>query len=125
MKAGYLAAICVQSMLTQIAMCAESVAPATMSAQEVAHLKQSNAEADAVSALSHGDQRLLAVYGITLELPGVDDDTGRLKEAHGVRVLNGTSDAYKNDNERRLNENARQYAATYNRVVLRKTDGKK
>jgi hypothetical protein len=84
----------------------------------VAQLKVSNAESDARGAVAHGDKRLLAVYGYTLMVPGVRGDASELRARYGLRILEGTSDAYKDASDREFNETARKYAATYNRVVI-------
>ena len=90
----------------------------SMKVEEVMHLKPENAEADARSAVARGDTRLLAVYGYTVQVPGVRADTGELKVKYGLRMLEGTTDSYKDDRDRQMNENVRRYASIYNRIVV-------
>jgi hypothetical protein len=85
---------------------------------EVAKLKVETAETDARSALSRGDRRLLAVYGYTVEVPGVDKPVATLRQKFGLRMLEGTSDAIKSPQDKIMNANARQYATKYNQIVI-------
>ncbi len=89
-----------------------------MKADDVRHLVVGQAESNAKSAIARGDRRLLAVYGLTLEVPGVSDDVRRLRTQYGLRILEGTSDAIKSAQDRQTNLNARKYATLYNRVVI-------
>jgi|KBSSwiStaDraftv2_1062776.scaffolds.fasta_scaffold418286_1 hypothetical protein len=89
-----------------------------MKAEDVRHLLVKQAENAAKSAISRGDRRLLAVYGLTLEVPGVRDDVIRLRSQYGLRILKGTSDVIKGPRDRQMNLNARKYAIQYNRVVI-------
>jgi hypothetical protein len=89
-----------------------------MKADEVAQLKIANAESAAKSAVAQGDRRLLAIRGYTIEIPGVRGETTALRAKYGIRMLEGTSDAYENQNSQQINENARKYASIYNRVVI-------
>lgn len=89
-----------------------------MKAEEVARLKVSTAELDAKNAVAHGDKRLLAVYGLTVEVPGVQGDVSELRAKYGLRILEGTSDAIKGPSDRVLNQTARNYAARYNQTVV-------
>jgi hypothetical protein len=91
---------------------------AVMKAEDVRHLLVGQAEKEAKSALARGDRRLLAVYGLTLEVPGVSDDVRRLRSQFGLRILEGTSDATTGAQDRQMNLNARKYAIQYNRVVI-------
>jgi hypothetical protein len=97
---------------------ADSIPTDSIKPEMVAQLKVTNAESDARSAVAHGDKRLLAVYGYTLMVPGVHDDASALRAKYGLRILNGTSDAYKDSSDREFNENARKYASIYNRIVV-------
>jgi hypothetical protein len=90
----------------------------SMKAEDVRHLVVGHAENDAKSAIARGDRRLLAVYGLTLEVPGVSDDVSKLRSKYGLRILEGTSDAIKDAQDRQTNLNARKYAKEYNRVVI-------
>jgi len=57
----------------------------TMKAEDVRHLVVGQAENDAKSAIARGDRRLLAVYGLTLEVPGVADDVRKLRTRYPRR----------------------------------------
>jgi hypothetical protein len=92
-----------------------------MAVNDVMKLRPENAEPDARSALARGDTRLLAVYGYTVEVPGVQADAEELRLKYGLRMLEGTSDSYKGDGAQRLNETARRYASAYNRIVISQT----
>ena len=118
-------AVCVLCLCSGPALGADHNQPETIGAQQVAQLKPSNAAADAKNALSRGDKRLLAVYGYALELPGIDGDLAKMRAIYGLRLLQGTSDAYKDEQERAFNESARLYAAAYNRVIIAGTTSAK
>jgi len=90
-------------------------------AEDVRLLKVEQAESDARSAVARGDRRLLAVYGLTLEVPGLNDDVSKLRSQYGLRILGGTSDALRGEQDRRTNSNARRYATRYNLVVASAT----
>jgi hypothetical protein len=83
----------------------------------VAKLRVTNAETDAKNAIAHGNNKLLAVNGYTLVVPGVDGDASALRAKYGLRILEGTSDAFKNSSDREFNEIARKYGSIYNRVI--------
>jgi hypothetical protein len=87
-------------------------------AEDVIRLQVEHAESDARSAIARGDRRLLAVYGYTTEVPGVNAGVTELRARYGLRMLEGTSDSYKGSKDKALNENARKYASLYNRVVI-------
>jgi hypothetical protein len=89
-----------------------------MKIEQVAKLNVDAAETDARAAIARGDVRLLAVYGITVEVPGVDTNVATLRQQYGLRMLEGTSDAIKGPQDLRLNENARKYAKKYNRIII-------
>jgi hypothetical protein len=86
--------------------------------EDVRLLKVEHAESDARDAVARGDHRSLAVYGLTLEVPGLSENTNKLRSQYGLRILGGTSDALRGEQDRRMNLNARQYAERYNRVVV-------
>lgn len=89
-----------------------------MKVEDVRQLLVERAENDAKTAIARGDRRLLAVYGITLEVPGVSDDVSKLRSQYGLKILAGTSDAINGEQDRRMNLNARRYARLYNRMVI-------
>ena len=90
----------------------------SMKIEQVAKLNVDTAETDARAAIAHGDVRLMAVYGFTIEVPGVDESVEKLRQLYGLRMLEGTGDAIKGPQDRLLNENARRYAAKYNQTVI-------
>jgi hypothetical protein len=90
---------------------------AVMDAADVRHLVVDNAEKDAKAALGKGDRHLLAVYGLTLEVPGTSEDVSRLRDHYGLKLLEGTSDGITEQN-RQLKLTARRYAAQYNRTII-------
>jgi hypothetical protein len=85
---------------------------------ELRGLKIEEAAADARKAAAAKDYRLLAVKGYTIEVPGAGDDVSKLEKEYGIRVLSGTSDAVRGEEQRRLNANARDYARKYNETIL-------
>jgi hypothetical protein len=89
----------------------------SMKVEEVARLNPAHADSDARSAVARGDKRLLAVYGYTIEIPGMHDDPEELKAKYGLRMLEGTSDSYQNSRDKQFNDKARRYASIYNRAV--------
>ena len=95
-----------------------------LSPQETARLNVQEAEADAKKAVARGDLRLLAVYVLTTEVPGTNLDAMKLPANVKLRMLEGTSDAIKSSANRLFNENARTYAAKYNRTILAEHAGK-
>jgi hypothetical protein len=82
-------------------------------------LRVDRAEADANAALRGNDRRLLAVYGFTLEVPGLSE--GSAKDGHALKPIDCTSDATISYRHERLNRNAIEYARRYNLEILRRT----
>ena len=74
---------------------------------------------DAVNALSKGDHRLLAVRGLSISIPFTDPkDFDRLSERYGIKVIEGTTDALKNQKHRILVGKAIDYAMAYNACII-------
>lgn len=70
------------------------------------------------SALGAGDVRFLGVYGYALEVPGVPkSETDRISK-NGTLPIPGTSDALVSEEHGTLNDEAREYAAQYNGLLL-------
>jgi hypothetical protein len=70
------------------------------------------------SALGARDFRFLGVYGYTLEVPGVPkNQTDRISK-NGILPIPGTSDALVSDEHGNFNDQAREYAAKYNALLL-------
>jgi hypothetical protein len=81
-------------------------------------LDDADAAADARRAADAKDYRLLAVRGFTIEVPGAGDDVPKIEKENGIKVIPGTSDMFENEEHRRLNEKAREYAKKYNETLL-------
>ena len=96
----------------------DNLTDAIMTVDRVAGLKVEMAERDAKAAMAHGDRRLLAVYGITFEVPGTVEAVPILRQKFGLRVLQGTGDALNGSKDKAFNDNARRYAKKYNQTVL-------
>jgi len=97
---------------------ADTPPASSVNVRDVARLRVENAVEDARHAVAMNDIRLFAVYGITIELPGVTDDSPETRKKFGYRIIEGTSDALKDVEERKLNDNARAYAASYNKEIM-------
>ena len=76
------------------------------------------ASADAKEAASIGDNELLAVYGYTVEIPGVRGDDLVIKSRNGYFMIGGTGDHTRNPSCRSRNERARNYALIYNKTIV-------
>ena len=73
---------------------------------------------EAERAVKRGDIRLVAVRGYSLELPGTPPgDVGLLRDMHGVREIEGTSDVLIGPDAIRLQHVALAYATRYNQTV--------
>jgi len=83
---------------------------------ELRSLRLNNTTEDAASAYARGDDRLLGVYGFSVEVPGYDGDPYAHKSK--IRMLEGTGDAFCTKEEAALNHNARAYARKYNEIML-------
>jgi hypothetical protein len=70
------------------------------------------------SALGRGDLRFLGVYGYALEVPGVLKSEADRISKNGVLPIPGTSDALVSEEHGTLNDEAREYAAKYNALLL-------
>jgi hypothetical protein len=92
--------------------------PAKMDYTALRELKIEDVATDAQRALAAHDTRLLAVRGVAIEVPGAGDDVPSLEKKYGIKVISGTSDAIRSDEQRRLNDNARAYAKKYNAFIL-------
>jgi hypothetical protein len=85
---------------------------------ELRTLKIEQAAADARRSVATKDFRLLAVRGYTVEIPGASGDVSKLKTEYGLKVLAGTSDAFRGEEQVRLNANAHDYARRSNETIL-------
>lgn len=83
---------------------------------DIAQLDPAGAAAAARRAHGAGDRRLYAVMGYALIFPAASRaDAERL----GYRIIAGTSDNFRSDEEHRFNDRAHAWAATWNREMLR------
>ena len=78
----------------------------------------SRAQSDADVAAARGDFRLMAIQGYSLDVPGTDLRPDVAQDDYGLRIIEGGTDAYRSDEERRVNEAAYEYATDYNRRIL-------
>lgn len=67
-------------------------------------------------AASRDDHRLVAVYELAIEVPGVNDE--ELIRRLGYVVLEGTSDAPQDTSCEQYQEEATSYARRYNRRMM-------
>ena len=82
-------------------------------------LEQANPIQDATQAFNQGDHRLRAVYGYTLEIPGVTkEEYVEYKNRYGVNPIEGTSDSLLSDEHAQLNKLAYDYAIQYNKTII-------
>jgi hypothetical protein len=82
-------------------------------------LQDADAARDAAEARQQGDLRLLALAVRAPNLPGVPAEaTARVERDCGIRYLEGTTDMVRGDNHLKLLQQARDYAAAYNRLML-------
>lgn len=79
-------------------------------------LSVSQAIGDADLAFTHGDKRLLGVYSVAIEVPGLPGNPDSYR--YGIKPIEGTSDTICSDQERALNDNARSYAKKYNQEIM-------
>lgn len=78
---------------------------------------------DARMALDKGDNRLRAVHGFSLILPGVPSEKySDVKEKYGFKVIEGTSDYILSEEHGRLNALAIEYSEKYNQEILNSVD---
>src|SRR6185436_12538482 len=76
------------------------------------------------TALIQGDRRLIGVYGVGLDAPGVPDECGGYyRKKLGITPIKGTSDCYIRPGEREFNQSAREYARRHNTELLRRFQG--
>jgi len=87
--------------------------------QSLLWLESADPIIDAKTAIKDKDQRLMAVYGIALQIPGIEGASVReAYESGGHIAIEGTSDALCSDEHLRLNIIAEEYAIKYNKTIL-------
>jgi hypothetical protein len=87
------------------------------SSVELRRLKDANPADDAKEAIHRNDLRFLAVRGYTITVPGINDYQERFATKYKYRIIEGTSDAVRNDEDRKLQNSAVEYAKAYNLVI--------
>jgi len=85
---------------------------------ELKKLKIDNAVPDAKKAIAINDFRLLAVRGYTIEVPGIKESVSKIEKKFGIKIIEGTSDAFEGPEHKYLNEIARKYAEQYNQTII-------
>lgn len=89
--------------------------------EQLRWIEKANPTTDAEAALKKNDHTLLAVQGYTWVIPGTDESKkSEYKTRYGVRVIQGTSDTVVNKGHLRLVRLATEYAANYNRHLLKR-----
>ncbi|MCP5161202.1 MAG: hypothetical protein H6999_05005 [Hahellaceae bacterium] len=88
--------------------------------EKMGWLYDANPNEDALSSISRGDYRFVAVYGYSLVIPGVPMDcfSSFAEIEKWTKPIDGTSDAVDNYEHAKLNEIARVYAGWYNVQIL-------
>lgn len=92
--------------------------PSTNPVEQLRWLYKADPGKDAKQAIAKGDFRLVAVYGYTLIIPGLNGDLSKYEKLYGIRVIEGTSDVMQNEEHGKLNALASEYAKKYNRIIL-------
>jgi hypothetical protein len=86
---------------------------------ELTWVERSSPIADAAKTLAMGDHRLIAVYGLALDIPGVDPTKRQSYRAlYGIRQIEGTTDGALSARHAALVKEAREYARRYNGYIL-------
>ncbi len=78
-----------------------------------------HADADASAAVARGDRSVLAITGVGMSTPGVDDGWPAKERRLRVRILPGGSDVFTCKRQEKLIERDARYALIYNQTVLR------
>jgi hypothetical protein len=84
---------------------------------ELSRLEDANPVDDANEAIRQNDLRFLAVRGYTITVPGIDDYPEQFAEKYKYRIIEGTTDTPKNNEEFKLQDKAVKYAKAYNIVI--------
>ena len=82
-------------------------------------LQDADPSRDVAQASERGDTRLLAFAGRAPTLPGVPAESmAQAKTSCGTRILPGSTDAVQGDVHLKLLQQAQDYAAAYNQLML-------
>ncbi len=86
--------------------------------KELAWIVNANSTLNANSAISNNDLKFIAVYGFTLEIPGLTEKEELIaKNIKNYTALKGTTDALCSSVHGELVAKARKYAFTYNKLI--------
>jgi hypothetical protein len=103
----------------------ESIDMSQLSAEEkkavesLLWLKDANPDEHAAEALEKGDKRLMAMASRATTLPGVEPEVlSKAKSICGIRYLEGSTDTVFGETHLKLIQQASEYAAAYNRIVI-------
>jgi len=84
-------------------------------------VRAANPTADAEAALARGDYRLVGIQGYSLQVPGLNPrDWERYGSTYGFRVVAGTDEITRSNDQWALQGAAYRYAQAYNRLVLQR-----
>ena len=87
---------------------------------EIQLLDRASPERALNAALLRGDKRFLGIGGFSLTAPGIGDGfDDEVYFKYGVRQIEGTGDAGVDSKTEKLISQAREYATTYNRLLLK------
>lgn len=103
--------------------CSARYGPVPLSAQKIAnpnldYVTNSDPQRDARWAAAHGDLRFIAVRGIGLRVPYIDEEAPALSSEITLKAVAGTSDVINGIWEMRANEIAVWYAGIYNMTLF-------
>ena len=84
---------------------------------ELSRLKDANPVDDANKAIRANDLRFLAVQDYAITVPGIEDYEERFSAKCKYRIIDGTTDAPKDDADFKLQAGAIEYAKSYNQVL--------
>ena len=103
----------------------DRIDPASLTPQEreavsaLSWLRDADAPRDAAQASAQGDTRLYALASRSPTLPGIPlESTEQAKARCGTRTLPGSTDMVLGEVHLKLLQQARDYAADYNRLML-------
>jgi hypothetical protein len=83
-------------------------------------LRNADAQKDAQESLDRGDKRLMAMASRGTNIPGVAAELiSKAKSVCGVRYLSGSTDMVMGETHLKLLHAAENYAADYNKIVLK------
>lgn len=78
---------------------------------------------EVAKALAHKDDRMLAILGVGLIIPGEKENKevyATYTKTYGFKIIEGTSDSYSDGEDLLLQVNAYDYAKAYNRLMFSK-----